>query len=433
MPGIWASMGMVQFVLLEGTYVKDHPIVISLFSVLTNAACILRLFLVLRKDEVYPKNPRRWRLAIGVCIFLFATTWGVTTAYSYAVYGFYSWNSLLLTFCMLGISAGALVSFTPQLMYLHWHILPMLIPTIVVDFYLGSEGYQIALTATVFAAFLLIQGRHLNADYWKALQDRQQLELAKKMAESANEAKSNFLANISHELRTPMNGIIGMTELALDTDLTDEQRDLLDTARGSAESLLSLLNEVLDFSKIEAQKLELESVRFDVHRLIDETIKLLALQAGQKNLTLESETAPGVPEHVIGDGGRLRQVLINLLGNAVKFTHAGGIQLHVAVESLNHEQVNLHFRVKDTGIGISPEKRNVIFQPFSQADGSMTRKYGGTGLGLTISARLVELMQGRIWFESEIGRGSTFHFTARFHLPGGQEAREQRPTLAASR
>jgi len=236
------------------------------------------------------------------------------------------------------------------------------------------------------------------------------------MAESASEAKSRFLANISHELRTPMNGIIGMTELTLDTDLSSEQRALLDGARQSALSLLRLLNDVLDFSEIEARRLRLEHASFDIRKLIAETVHAVAHQALQKNLALNDEVALRVPDRVTGDPVRLRQVLVNLLQNAVKFTPSGSILLRTGVESINNNEVCLHFTVKDTGIGIPKDKQAVIFQAFSQADESMTRPYGGTGLGLTISARLVELMRGRIWLESQPGQGSTFHFTARFSL-----------------
>jgi signal transduction histidine kinase len=351
------------------------------------------------------------------------------TGYSYMVYGFSNWNSLLLTFSILGITAGALVSFTPRILFLYWHILPMLGICMTADLYLGKEGYALAVVMTVYVAFLLTQGRHLNSDYSKALNDRRQLEAAKKLAEAANEAKSSFLANMSHELRTPMNGIIGMTELVLDTKLSEEQRDLLETARKSADSLLHLLNDVLDFSKIEARKLELEQVRFEVRKLIRETVRVLAPQGAQKGLTLTHEIAARVPDEVIGDPARLRQVLINLLANAIKFTARGRVEVRAGVEDITGDEVRLQFTVKDTGIGIPLDKQAVIFRAFSQADESMTRRYGGTGLGLTISARLVELMHGAISVESAPEQGSTFHFTARFGLPVQDAVTAQHPAL----
>jgi protein-histidine pros-kinase len=292
----------------------------------------------------------------------------------------------------------------------------MLLPVIVTNLWAGNHGYVIALLLAVYAGFLLIQGRQLSEQYRRAFDYRRLLESARKMAEAANEAKSSFLANISHELRTPMNGIIGMTELALDTDLSSEQRDLLDTARNSAFSLLQVVNDVLDFSKIEAHAVGLERFEFEPRKLVAEAAKPFVSQAREKGLNLTYEVALRVPDQVTGDPARLRQILVNLLGNAVKFTASGGVQLRVGVESIDERDVRLHFAVKDSGIGVSKDKQDIIFAAFTQADESMTRRYGGTGLGLTISARLVQLMQGRIWVESEPGKGSTFHFTACFGL-----------------
>ena len=287
---------------------------------------------------------------------------------------------------------------------------------------------------TIYAAFLLIQGLELNAKYEKALEDRRSLETAKKMAEAAHEVKSSFLANISHELRTPMNGIIGMTELVLETELSNEQRDLLSTSRNSALSLLALLNDVLDFSKIEARRVELENIAFDPRKLVSETLVLLGTQAQQKGLDVTQDVDREVPKTVLGDPARLRQILVNLLGNAIKFTPVGKVGIRVAVEAAQGQDPCLHFAVCDTGIGIAWEKHAIIFQPFVQADISMTRKYGGTGLGLSICARLVELMHGKIWVESQPSHGSTFHFQVPLsvlpadaevqHLSSGRDGQE---------
>ncbi len=428
---------------LSTSYPADHYGVLSAVSVFTALGITLNVLAISAHKQIWGRSSNSWYGMVALATLLTAGSLGFLLAHSIACYGFASWTSTMVMIWDTVAVASSIVNLAPNTRIFVLQVTLLLWPALVYAFVWlhSSSGLSYSIANFSLLVFSVLQGKQVNKDFWEQLASRfleeqrgkeidsvrrtaeQALAGAKRArakAEEAAKARSEFLANMSHEIRTPMNAVMGMTSLILDQNLPAETIDCVNTIRSSSDALLTIINDILDFSKIESGKLELEEEPFSLQDCVEEVLELLATRAAEKRIELAATIDHNISERVIGDVTRTRQILLNLVGNAVKFTAHGEVVVTADVERQEGKEV-LHLAVRDTGIGISANKIGSLFQSFTQVDASTTRRFGGTGLGLAISKRLTELMKGKIWVTSQPDIGSIFQLTIPYRPAAAKE------------